>query len=178
MATLIRPMIPADWALVKAIYEQGIATGLATFELAAPSWDEWNGAHHAEPRMVATRDDAVAGWAALAPVSRRRVYAGVAEVSVYVDADARRSGVGRDLLSALIEASEHAGFWTLQAGIFPDNEASVRLHQRHGFRVVGIREKIAARDGQWRDVLLLERRSRTVGLPDRGEGGAKTRPVS
>ena len=157
-------MLPSDWAGVLAIYLEGIATGNATFETEAPSWDAWDRAHLAEPRLAA-RDDAgrVLGWAALTPVSGRCVYAGVGDLSVYVAAEARGRGVGRALLDALIESSERAGIWTLQAGIFPENAASLALHRGCGFREVGRRERIGKLKGVWRDVLLLERRSSAVG---------------
>jgi L-amino acid N-acyltransferase YncA len=146
-------MTPDDWPEVRRIYEEGIATGQATFETEAPDWATWDAAHHPAPRLVA-RDDKIIGWAALSPVSRRAVYRGVAEVSVYVSERGR--GVGDALLGALIEAA--TDFWTLQASVFPENEASVKLHLKHGFRVVGRREKIAQHHGIWRDTLLLERR--------------------
>jgi len=160
----IEPMTAADWESVRTIYQEGIATGNATFETEAPSWDAWDRAHLAEPRLAA-RDDAgrVLGWAALTPVSGRCVYAGVGDLSVYVAAEARGRGVGRALLDALIESSERAGIWTLQAGIFPENAASLALHRGCGFRKVGRRERIGKLKGVWRDVLLLERRSSAVG---------------
>jgi phosphinothricin acetyltransferase len=158
------PMRPEDWEAVRAIYLEGIASGDATFETEAPTWEAWNESHLEQPRLVARRESEVAGWAALSPVSDRCVYGGVAEVSVYVAAAARGRGVGRALLSALVEGSEQAGLWTLQAGVFPENEASVRLHLACGFREVGRRERLGAIGGRWRDVLLLERRSRVVGL--------------
>jgi L-amino acid N-acyltransferase YncA len=161
---MIEPMRADDWPDVRRIYEEGIATGDATFETSAPDWPEWDAAHHAEPRLVARSAGAMVGWAALSPVSRRAVYAGVAEVSVYVSAAARGRGVGRALLRALVAASEAHGVWTLQAGIFPENVASVRLHESCGFRAVGRRERIGRLRGRWRDVLLLERRSRTTVL--------------
>ena len=165
----IRPLTTADWERVRAIYEEGIATGDATFETEASGWEAWDRSHLAGCRLVAERAGRVVGWAALAPVSGRCVYGGVAEVSVYVGADARGGGVGTALLVALVEASEREGLWTLQAGIFPENEASVRLHERRGFRRVGTRERLGRLDGRWRDVLLLERRSATVGVePDQG----------
>ena len=165
--TLIESMRPDDWPSVRSIYEEGIATGNATLESAAPPWVEWDGAHLPVGRLVARRDGEVVGWAALSRVSERCVYEGVAEVSIYVAAEARGSGVGKALLSALVDASEAAGIWTLQAGIHPENSPSLRLHERCGFRVVGVRERLG-RDasGRWRDVALLERRSRNVGTPD------------
>jgi phosphinothricin acetyltransferase len=157
-------MTAEHWPQVKAIYESGIATGNATFQSAVPEWEEWDKAHVKSCRLVATDNGQVTGWAALTPVSGRCVYAGVAEVSVYVDAAARGKGAGRALLAALINASEQHGFWTLQAGIFPENTASVKLHERCGFRLVGRREKIGQMNGAWRDTLLLERRSRVTGV--------------
>ena len=159
-------MEEGDWPAVRTIFEEGIATGRATFESAAPGWEQWNESHLQPCRVVAIdQGDAVLGWAALSPYSSRRVYAGVAEVSVYVAAAARGRGVGRALLEALIEGAESAGIWTLQAGVFPDNDASLALHESLGFRVVGVRERIGKfAHGKWSDVLLLERRSPTVGL--------------
>jgi phosphinothricin acetyltransferase len=154
-----------DWPAVRDIYEAGIATGEATFQTEAPPWDAWDAAHLETCRLVAREEyGTLIGWAALGRVSARPVYAGVAEVSVYVAASARGRGLGRLLLTALIDASERDGRWTLQASIFPENEASVRLHERCGFRVVGRRERIARQYGRWRDTLLLERRSSVVGL--------------
>ena len=153
------PLRAEDWEAVAAIYAQGIATRNATFETEVPTFDRWDRAHLSEHRLVARIDDAIVGWAALAPVSDRCVYGGVAEDSVYVAADARGRGVGRALLSALVERAEDAGIWTVQTGIFPENAASVQLHLRCGFRVVGRRERLAQLDGIWRDVLFLERRS-------------------
>lgn len=152
-----------DWPAVAQIYGEGIATGQASFETSIPDWESWDAAHHPRLRLVAAADGALLGWAALSPVSGRCVYGGVMEVSVYVAAAARGHGVGTALLQALISASEAAGIWTLQAGIFPENRGSLALHQRCGFRQVGRREKIGQLAGQWRDVLLLERRSTTVG---------------
>lgn len=160
----IRPMTAADRHAVRAIYEAGIATGNATFETSAPEWSQWDGSHHAEHRLVATtRDGGVVGWTALSPVSDRCVYAGVAEHSVYVDPDRRGTGVGRALLEALVASTEAAGIWTIQTGIFPENTASLALHERCGFRVIGRRERIGRLAGVWRDTLLLERRSPIVG---------------
>jgi L-amino acid N-acyltransferase YncA len=148
-----------DWPAVRAIYEEGIATGDATFETEVPAWEAWDAAHLREHRLVATLDEVIIGWAAVIPVSDRCVYGGVAEHSVYVSASARGRGVGRQLLEALIASTEDAGIWTLQSGIFPENTASLRLHQACGFRVVGTRERIGHHHGRWRDVILLERRS-------------------
>ena len=159
----IERLTPADWPSVRAIYLEGIASGHATFETDAPPWEVWDGAHRQDARLVARRGERVVGWAALTRVSGRCVYAGVAEVSVYVAAKARGDGVGRALLEALIAASEDAGVWTLQAGIFPENAASIALHERCGFRVVGRRERLGRLDGRWRDVMFLERRSPRVG---------------
>lgn len=156
-------MSPADWDRVREIYLEGIATGNATFETDAPSWDKWHASHRPDCRLVATEAGEVLGWAALSPVSSRCVYAGVAEVSVYVGANGRGRGVGRLLLSALIESSERAGIWTLQAGIFPENVASIELHKKLGFRILGVRERIGSMNDRWRDVALLERRSPVIG---------------
>jgi phosphinothricin acetyltransferase len=164
MTPRIEPMTEHDWPAVREIYEAGIATGHATFQTEAPTWESWDRGHLPTCRLVA-RDDTgqVLGWAALSPVSARPVYAGVVEVSVYVAQSARGKGIGRLLLNALIAASESDGRWTLQAGIFPENVASIRLHESCGFRVVGRRERIGEHHGIWRDVMLLERRSRTIG---------------
>ena len=158
----IRGLQPDDWPAVRAIYEEGIRGGNATFETEAPSWERWDTAHP-QPRLVAERGGAVVGWAALSPVSDRCCYDGVGDVSVYVAEAARGSGVGRALLEALVERSERAGYWTLNAGVFPENEASIRLHEACGFREVGVRERLGRLDGVWRDVVLLERRSTVVG---------------
>ncbi|MCB2379050.1 N-acetyltransferase family protein [Hymenobacter sp. BT635] len=164
MTIQLHPLTEAHWPAVRAIYEQGIATGNATFQTEAPEWDAWNTGHLAHSRLVAeAADGQIVGWAALTPVSGRCVYAGVAEISVYVAAAARGHGVGRQLLQALVAESEQHGIWTLQAGIFPENAASVRLHEAAGFRVVGQRERIGQMHGVWRDTVLLERRSATVG---------------
>ena len=158
-------MTPTDWPAVRDIYEAGIATGEATFQTEAPPWNTWDAAHLETCRLVARDEyDAVIGWAALGRVSQRPVYSGVAEVSVYVAERARGQRVGLQLLTALIAASERDGRWMLQASIFPENEASVRLHQRCGFRIVGRRERIACQYGRWRDTLLMERRSSTTGV--------------
>jgi phosphinothricin acetyltransferase len=159
---LIQPMEQHDWPAVCAIYADGIATGNATFETDYPDCQKWDAAHVGGCRLVARLGTETVGWAALSRVSSRAVYAGVAEVSVYVAGAVRGRGVGTALLSALILASEQAGFWTLQASIFPENVASVRIHERCGFRMVGRRERIAKRDGRWRDTVLMERRSEKV----------------
>ena len=159
----IRGLRPADWPAVRAVYEAGIATGNATFETGAPSWEAWDAAHLAAHRLVAAEGGRVLGWAALAPVSDRCAYAGVAEDSVYVAPDAQGRGIGRALLAAVVASAERGGIWTVQAGIFPENLASVRLHRACGFRIVGVRERLGQLHGHWRDVLLLERRSPAIG---------------
>jgi L-amino acid N-acyltransferase YncA len=173
----ILPMPPDLWPAVREIYREGIATGDATFETELPDWEKWDGSHHKNCRLIALepRDEAITeilipldgtgvlGWAALSSVSSRHVYKGVAEVSVYVAEAARARGVGRALLRALVRESEAHGIWTLQAGIFPENSASIALHKRCGFREVGARHRIGKLGETWRDVLLLERRSSTVG---------------
>lgn len=160
----IIPMGPEHWPDVKAIYESGIATGHATFQTGAPTWEEWDAAHVKTCRLLAVEQDKILGWAALTPVSGRCVYAGVAEVSIYIAAQARGKGIGRYLLNALIAHSEQHQFWTLQAGIFPENVASIHIHEACGFRIVGRRERIGQMHGVWRDTVLLERRSNTVGV--------------
>jgi L-amino acid N-acyltransferase YncA len=163
MDLTIDPMTPADWNAVRAIYLAGIATGQATFETDAPDWAAWDAGHLPSCRLCARAGGDVVGWAALCPVSRRPVYAGVAEVSVYVHPEWRGRGVGSALLAALVAASERAGLWTLQAGVFPENTASLALHAKHGFRRIGRRERVGRHNGVWRDTLLMERRSRVVG---------------
>jgi L-amino acid N-acyltransferase YncA len=164
MDFVIDSMMTQDWEFVRAIYLEGIATGQATFETEAPNWERWDAGHLPLCRLVARNGDGVLGWAALSPVSRREVYAGVAEVSVYVATSARGFGVGAALMRALIEAAERHGVWTLQSSIFPENLASLALHLKHGFREVGRRERIARHHGVWRDTVVLERRSRLVGV--------------
>ena len=159
VATAIRDLRPGDWPEVSRIYAAGIATRNATFEIAVPEWAQWDAGHLPDHRFVATDGKRILGWAALTGYSDRCCYAGVADLSVYVDPAAQGRGVGRALLEQLIESAEGAGIWTLQAGIFPENEASLALHRRCGFRQVGTRERIGQLDGVWRDVLLLERRS-------------------
>lgn len=161
---LIELMRETDWPAVADIYRQGIESGHATFETEVPSREAWDADHLNAARLVAREADRVLGWGALSPVSERCVYGGVAEVSVYVDAAARGRGIGRRLLEALVEASEEAGIWTLQAGIFPENEASLAIHRSCGFRMVGRRERLGRLAGDWRDVILLERRSGVVGV--------------
>jgi L-amino acid N-acyltransferase YncA len=156
-------MTASDWPRVREIYAEGIATGNATFATEAPEWQQWDAHHLPSCRLVAGHDDQILGWAALSSVSSRRVYAGVAEVSVYVSAAVRGHGVGKALLRELILTSERQGIWTLQAGIFPENVASVALHEALGFRQVGVRERLGQLAAQWRDVLLLERRSTVAG---------------
>src|SRR5258708_18147698 len=158
----IEPMWPVDWAEVRAIYLEGIATGQATFETDAPSWEDWDAAHLGFGRLVARVGGTISGWAALSPVSRRQVYAGVAEVSVYVAANHRKAGVGRALLEALIAESEANGIWTLQAAVFLENAATIALHLRCGFRQAGRRERIGKLNGEWRDTIFLERRSAVI----------------
>ena len=160
----IGPMTQEHWEAVRVIYQEGIATGNATFETSVPEWKEWDERHLPSCRLVARSDNKVLGWAALSPVSSRCVYGGVAEVSIYVAEEARGQGIGRRLLAALVEASEQNGIWTLQAGIFPENTASIHLHQHAGFRIVGRRERIGCMDGRWRDTVLMERRSAVVGI--------------
>src|ERR1700733_2253483 len=159
----IRPLLPEHWPAVKAIYEAGLATGNASFQTSAPAWEEWDSAHLKHSHLVALDGDTVLGWAALTPVSGRCVYAGVAEVSVYIDPANQGRGFGKALLQALITESENKGLWTLQAGIFPENTASLQLHEKAGFRQVGLKEKIGQYNGFWRNTVLLERRSKKVG---------------
>ncbi|UCF78441.1 MAG: N-acetyltransferase [Candidatus Eiseniibacteriota bacterium] len=158
----VERMSPRDWDAVKAIYREGISMGIATFEKDVPVWEEWDRSHLSGLRLVARASDKVVGWAALSPVSGRCVCAGVAEVSLYVSSSARGKGVGRALLQALVRGSEESGIWTLQAGIFPENVASTAVHESCGFRRVGVREKLGQLDGVWKDVVLMERRSRRI----------------
>lgn len=159
----IAELTAEHWPEVRAIYQSGIDTGNATFETAAPEWEAWDDGHLQTGRLVAVAEGRVAGWAALSPVSRRQVYRGVAEVSVYVAPEWRGRGVGRRLLLSLIDAAEAAGIWTLQASVFPENHATLRLHTTLGFRLVGRRERIGQLHGTWRDTVLLERRSSVAG---------------
>jgi L-amino acid N-acyltransferase YncA len=163
-ALTIDLLTESDWPAVRRIFEEGIATGDATLETEAPGWPEWDASHRAGCRFVARRGGEVVGWIALSAPPPRRVYAGVAWLSVYVGAEERNRGVGRALLEALIPASEAEGLWTLQAGVMADNRASLALHEKAGFRRIGIQERLGRdRHGRWRDVVLLERRSQTVG---------------
>ena len=164
MALEIVTMQPEDWPQVRAIYAEGIATGNATFETSLPDWSAWDAGHRKDCRLVARDGQRILGWAALRPVSSRKVYAGVAEVSIYVKAEARGYGVGKALLKSLIDGSERSVIWTLQAGIFTENVASLVLHKSCGFREVGLRQRLGQLAGVWRDVLLLERRSSRVGI--------------
>jgi L-amino acid N-acyltransferase YncA len=164
LAVAIGEMVEQDWSAVLAIYLEGIATRHATFETSAPGWSTWDSGHLQSCRFVARSGSEVLGWAALSPVSNRCVYGGVAEVTIYVAVRARGRKIGSKLLAALAEASESNGIWTLQAGIFPENIASIELHKRAGFRIVGTRERLGCMDGRWRDVILMERRSAVAGI--------------
>lgn len=162
---MLRPMSPGDWPAVADIYRQGIDSGDATFETEAPDWEEWDAARRPDCRIVAEANGRVVGFACISPASARPVYAGVCEVMVYVAQHARGGGLGGGLLQALAEAADAAGVWTLQANVFPENVASIRAHERAGFRVVGVRKRIGRfHDGRWRDTVLLERRSKSAGL--------------
>lgn len=156
----IEEMKSCDWELVSDIYREGIGTGDATFEAVSPSWKFWVSNHVSGCSIVARKGDGILGWAALSPTSNRKVYSGVAEVSVYVSEKYRGKGIGLALLQELIELSENKGIWTLQAGIFPENKVSINLHKKCGFRIVGVREKIGKMDDTWRDVILIKRRSK------------------
>ena len=155
----VEEMTAADWPAVAEIYRQGLDAGHASFETEVPGYGAWDRAHMERPRLVARVDGDVAGWAALSPVSDRCVYGGVAEDSVYVAAAMTGRGIGRRLLSELVRRAEDEGIWTIQAGLFPENAASLAVHERCGFRVVGRRERLGKHHGVWRDVLLVERRS-------------------
>ena len=169
MTISVRDMTPADWPDVERIYREGIATGNATFETAPPSWDDFDHEKVADPRLVAIEDDAVVGWAAASRISSRCVYEGVLEHSVYVAEAARGKGVGRVLLDAFLQGAEAASIWTVQSGVFPENEPSLALHRELGFRTVGTRERVGKMGygpfaGTWRDVVMIERRSPLVGI--------------
>lgn len=160
----IRAMLAEDWPKVCQIYQAGIATQMATFETKIPNWSSWDQKYLSIGRLVAVDQKEVIGWTALSPASTRAVYRGVAELSIYIAPDRRGQKVGQTLLRHLIPLTEKAGFWTLQSSVFPENEASIRLHLRHGFRQIGFREKIAQLDGVWKDNLLFERRSNLLEL--------------
>jgi len=160
----ITKMEAGYWPDVRRIYQEGINTGQATFETSCPEWKEWDSAHTPDCRLVAVRNEEVVGWAALTPVSGRCVYAGVAEVSVYIAESARARGIGKQLLNALITESEKCGYWTLQASVFATNTVSISLHEAAGFRLIGTRERIGQRNGVWLDTVIMERRSTTVGI--------------
>ena len=164
MNITVKKMKDEDWPLVKNIYQEAIDTGNATFETEVPSWQQWNNAHLRDCRLVARAAGQIVGWVALSPVSNRCVYRSVAEVSLYVKSSAREKGVGKALLEAAIEDSERIGIWTLQGGTFPENTASIALQKACGFREVGRRERIGQMNGVWRDVILMERRSKVVGV--------------
>jgi L-amino acid N-acyltransferase YncA len=176
MAYQIKKMSERDWPEVRRIYQQGMDTNLATFETICPAWEEWDASHLQACRLVITEDSKVLGWAALSPVSSRCIYAGVAEVSLYIDSGCRRQGLGKALLNDLISCSQESGFWTLQSGILQENIASIRLHESCGFRMVGYRERIG-RDhlGTWRNTVLMEKRSADScfgdSLPDHNSKG-------
>ncbi len=160
---MIRAISETDADAVLQIYQQGLDTGEASFETHAPDWPVWQQKYHDFCRLAWEQDGGLLGWAALAPVSARTCYRGVAELSIYVNPTAAGRGIGGQLMAAVIAESEDQGIWTLVSSIFPENEATLKLHLRHGFRRVGIRERIAQRDGRWRDTLILERRSTKVG---------------
>jgi L-amino acid N-acyltransferase YncA len=164
MEVLLREMTEDDWSSVARIYKEGIESGHATFESDIPTWRQWNASHMKCCRIVATADNEIAGWAALSTVSGRCVYAGVAEVSVYVSPSYKSQKIGTLLLESLIKESEMYGLWTLQSSVFPENQASLRIHEKTGFRVIGFREKIGKMDDIWRDSVLLERRSKISGI--------------
>lgn len=162
-AVLLDKMDENSWLDVARIFKLGIATKNATFETQVPDWISWDRVHRKDCRLIAKVDGKIVGWAALSDVSDRCVYSGVAEVSIYVDTEYLGQGIGDKLLKSLIKESESAGIWTLQAGIFPENENSIKLHKKNGFRIIGIREKLGKMDNKWRDVVLLERRSKMKG---------------
>jgi len=157
-------MKATDWGVVAAIYAEGITTGFATFETTVPEYEAWDDAHMQTCRIVVTSNEKVLGWAALSLVSSRCVYGGVAEVSVYVANDSRGMGVGKLLLEQLIKKSESAGLWTIQSGIFPENQGSIELHKKAGFRYIGKRERVGKLNGEWKDNLLFEKRSKKIGI--------------
>ena len=160
----IRPFVKSDFPSVKDIYQQGIDSGEATFQEQAKDYDVWNESLLPSCRLVSESNRQIIGWAALSSASNRCVYSGIAEVSVYVSSNSQGLGVGNSLLKALIKSSEEQGIWTLQAGIFPENKASIHIHSKNGFKVLGIREKLGQMNGIWRDIVFMERRSKVVGL--------------
>lgn len=160
----VRSMNPSDWKEVSRIYSEGIATGIATFETQAPTYAQWDKAHTEHCRLIAEQDGEIMGWAALSPVSSRCVYGGVGEVSVYISNKSRGKGVGKLLMEHLIKESEKAGYWTIQSGIFPENTASIKLHEKVGFRYIGKRERVGKIHGVWKDNLLFEKRSDKIGI--------------
>lgn len=164
--TIIRPLLPEDFPAVKRIYQAGIDSGASTFELSVPAWTDWDEAHCSFCRFVSVSDGQISGFAVLSPTSRRKVFSGVCEVSIYIDPTHFHQGIGKMLLQTLIDASELAGVWTLTAGIFPENTASIALHESMGFRLIGCRERVGFHLGRWRDTLLFERRSQKVGATD------------
>jgi L-amino acid N-acyltransferase YncA len=170
MSFVIDEMRPADWHEVRRIYLEGLATGQATFEVDAPAWPEWDEGHLKHSRLVAREEASVTAWAALAPVSRRPCYAGVAELSLYVTSGRRGRGVGTALLRAVIQASERNGIWSLHGSTFPENTASIQMQLSCGFRIVGRRERIAQLRGVWRDTVITERRSKVAGADDAAGG--------
>jgi phosphinothricin acetyltransferase len=161
---IIRKLLKTDFESVKSIYQQGIDTGHATFQERAKDWDEWDKYTMNVCRLVAVVNDDVVGWAAISTVSSRCVYVGRAEVSIYVAAASRDSGIGYALLNALARCSEREGIWTLESSIFPENHASISIHKKNGFKVVGVREKLGKMNNEWRDLIFMERRSSSVGV--------------
>ena len=161
---IFSPLLPEHWPAVRSIYEEGIKTGNATFENQSPDWETWTNSHVLHSRIIAIVDNEITGWATLTPVSGRCVYAGVGEVSIYVAEKFRGRKTGDALLKELIKQSGENNIWTLQAGIFPENKGSIKIHEANGFRIVGYREKIGQMNGIWRDTLLLEKRSSKTGL--------------
>jgi L-amino acid N-acyltransferase YncA len=161
---MVREMRLEDAEHVLAVYKSGIETGNATFEIKVPSWEEWSKKHLQHSRFVFTENDKVIGWSALSPVSARKVYEGVAEISIYVDPEHSKKGIGSQLMERIISSSEQHGIWTLSASVFPENLSTLHLHAKYGFRIVGTRERIAELHGKWRDTILLERRSKLTGV--------------
>ncbi|MDD4645427.1 MAG: GNAT family N-acetyltransferase [Bacteroidales bacterium] len=161
---MIREMLPGASNRILEIFQMGVETRNATFETSVPSWSEWDSKHLRHSRFVYTEGDQILGWIALSPFSARKAYEGVAEISVYIDTESLGKGIGTELMNAVIASSEQEGVWTLYSHVFPENIATLRLHTKFGFRIIGIRESIAQLDGQWRDTVLLERRSKKTGV--------------